>query len=334
MSKQAATISRMRGSFLYSGLAGFGLAVVGLAGCYTVDFDEQRPDVYYCTADNQCSDNQACVTFRCVDDIGPQVRITLPEPDPLTPVDSTSTDLVVGYAADNFTISDSNAVVEGQGKILASIDNQEFSTVSVTPDGVKLDISAGLPLGAHRLWIQAVYGDLTPYDNPGATASVAFVVEEIGSSRPNVAITSPEPNRVHKVGEPLDVSIAVRRFELVDNANDCHAIEDCDPYAPDAECTAGCELTIQGHVHIYTRPDYPACLFNTPIGCNGDYILSLRPSESVSSSNSVATATIPGNRFTEPGTFTFSASLQYNDHDPYPNNQFVIFDQITLIVVE
>lgn len=323
----------MRRSLLLSGLAGFGFAAVGLVGCYTVEFDEATPDVYYCTEDSECGSDQACVIFRCVDDSGPQVRITLPEP--LTLIDQGEAELVVDYAVSSFTISDSNAVVEGQGKILASIDNQEFSTLAVTDDGVALDISAGLPPGAHRLWVQAVYGDGTPYTNPGATAFVVFFVEESGSDRPQVAITTPGPNRTHKVGEPLEVSVSVRNFEIVDNGNDCHVDEGCDPWAEGATCApTDCELGDQGHAHIYIEPEYPACLFDTPIGCNGDYILSLRPSDSVSSNGSSATGTIPGNRFTEPGTFTFSASLQYNNHDPYPNNEFVIFDQITLTIVE
>src|SRR5690606_87987 len=98
----------------------------------------------------------------------------------------------------DFTFSDSNEVVEGQGKIVASIDDEEFSTVAVTADGVALDISAGLPAGAHRLWVQAVHGDLTPCTNPGATAFVPFFVEEPNSDRPQIAITNPGPNRTHK----------------------------------------------------------------------------------------------------------------------------------------
>ncbi len=330
----------MRRSLFVWGLAGVGLALAGLVGCYTVDFDETKPEVYYCEADSDCGSNQACQRFRCVDDSGPQLRITLPEP--LTPIDVNDTTLVVDYAISNFTVSDSNENIDGQGKLLVSIDDGEFSTLAVTEDGIALDISPGLEPGAHRLRIQAVFGDgVTPYENPGASAYVAFFVEEKtqdnqDSLRPQIAITKPDPNHIHVVGEPLGVAVAVRNFEIVNNGNDCHIDDGCDPWNEETlDCAPACfDIGVKpaGHAHIYIEPDYPACLFDTPIGCNGDYILSLRPSETVESNGSEASAVIPANRFNEPGTYTFSASLQYSDHDPYPNADFVIFDQITLIV--
>ena len=42
---------------------------------------------------------------------------------------------------------------------------------------------------------------------------------------------------------------------------------------------------------------------------------------------------IPGDRFTSTGPMTLTVTLQYNAHDPYPNEDFVIFDQVTISVV-
>jgi hypothetical protein len=98
-------------------------------------------------------------------------------------------------------------------------------------------------------------------------------------------------------------------------------------------CLPACAVVPQGHAHVYILSDYPACLSND-ITCNGDYVLSLRPSENVELAGTTVTATIPADRFTKAGSVTFSAGLQYTDHLPYPNQSVIIYDQITIEVAE
>lgn len=293
-------------------------------GCYKVDFDETLADVYYCVSDSECGESQACSQFRCVDDSGPQVVVTGPEP--LQNVAFGTATLTANYDIENFTISDANAVVEGEGKVHVSIAGTDISTLALI-DAADLDISTLSP-GAYRVFVQAVYGDGTPYDNPGATAYTVFYIEDENPERPQIAFVSPPPGHVHILGEPLEVTIAVRNFELHDAGTDCRIDDGCDPWGDDQTCLPECPVVPNGHPHVYMLDNYPACLSASPT-CNGDYVLSMRTAES---SGGVATATIPGDRFTEAGSLTFSTSLQYNDHLPYPNVTFGIYDQITITV--
>jgi hypothetical protein len=307
------------------------LGGLALAGCYTVDFDENKSDIYYCQADGDCLKTHACVEFRCVENIGPKAMIQVPEA--LTDYESPLTSLIVDYEIKDFIISESNENIEGQGKVLVNVD--DIYTVLADTQGVELDLGSGLGPGAHRLWIQAFYGDgQTPYTNPGATALSVFRVED-PDGRPLVSIVSPDPKRAHVVGEALEVEIAVSGFDIVDSGSTCRAPEGCDPFDPDGPTCdpEDCEMSTEGHAHIYLIPDFPGCLSNLPVGCGGSYVLTLRPGEATVSGERIR-AVIPSNRFTEPGTYTFTASLQYNNHTAYPNNAFVIYDQIPLEVVE
>lgn len=333
-----ATINTMRPCSL-----ALALGFAGLLGCYTANFNEDSSGVYYCKADSDCRQGQACAQFRCVANLGPQVLIK--EPELLTEIPANQTSLLVTYEIAGLTVSDSNERVEGQGKVLVRVDDSELSMVSTSPQGLELDLAGGLEPGAHRLWVRAVYGDGTPYANPGATAYAAFYVVEqtaegADSPRPQVAIVSPGPQHNHVVGEDLDIAISVRNFTIVDNGEDCRLELSCDPWAepdPDAdpcEPELGCTLSTQGHAHVYLVPNYPACLEDLPFSCNGEYLLTLRPAESLGTEGSVTRAVIPADRFPTAGTFTFTASLQYNNHIPYPNIPFVVFDQVEINVVE
>jgi hypothetical protein len=313
----------MRRSSLVSLLASLAMGLT--VGCYKIDFDETLGDVYYCLSDSECGESQACSQFRCVDDSGPQVTVTGPES--LQNVAFGTATLTANYNIQNFTINDANAVVEGEGKVRVSIAGTDISTLAVI-GAADLDISTLTP-GAYRLLVQATYGDGTPYENPGATAYTVFYVEDENPQRPQLAIVSPPPDHVHILGEPLEVTVAVRNFTLQDAGTDCRIDAGCDPWGPEAAtCVPECPLVPAGHPHVYMLDNFPACLSASPT-CNFDYVLSMR---TVESSGGVATAMIPAAIFTEAGSFTFSASLQYNDHEPYPNIDFGIRDQITITV--
>jgi hypothetical protein len=311
----------MRRSSLVSLLT---LAMGVTVGCYTVDFDETLSDVYYCVSASECGDSQTCFQSRCVDDSGPKVVVTGPEP--LQNFAFGTATLTANYNIQDFTISDANAVVEGEGKVLVSIAGTDITTTAMI-EAADLDITSLAP-GAYRLLVQAVYGDGTPYENPSASAYTVFYVEDENPERPQVAIVSPPPDYVHVLGEPLDVTVAVRNFTLQDAGTDCRIDEGCDPWSVDPGCLPACPVVPAGHPHVYMLDNFPACLSASPT-CNGDYVLSMRTAES---SGGISTATIPVDRFTEAGSFTFSATLQYNDHLPYPNIEFGIRDQITITV--
>lgn len=312
-------------------------------GCYTVEFDEQVSDAYYCTADDECLATQACSQFRCVDDRGPGIEISGPEKDPPTEVGSDEPNLNVTLQIADFTLDEGTNVRDGFGKVLLTIDPHAELPISQVVDtkDSQIDLGMGLAPGAHRLIAQATYGDGTPYANPSAKDYVVFFATEPGP-RPQVAILEPEPSHVHVVGQPLQVTVANRNFEFVNNSADCHVPNDCDPFGPDAatcvpigdDADEGCtEVSTAGHTHIYLLPNYPDCLLESPVNCNFDYIATVRPEESEGDGTKVS-ALINGEEFPDDGNFTLTAALQYSDHDPYPNKSFVIFDQIPLTIVK
>lgn len=304
----------------------FALAFAGLAGCYSNAFDEVITNVYYCVENSDCLSSQACQQFRCVSDSGPHLQLSLPEP--LTLV--TTTQLTVDFSSTDFVLSDANHFKEGEGKVRISIDG-EVVTESYSKDGELVDITALEP-GAHRIEIQAIYGDGTPYSNPSSYAYTAFFIESDNSQRPQIAIVYPPPGQIHPMGEPLQVRVAVRNFDLVDAGTDCKVPTDCDPFDTAAvDCIPSCPNPPSGHVHVYIIPDYPACLLNTPIGCNGDYVLSMRTAEVVGSE---VTGELPAELFETAGPMQLSVSLQYNDHDPFPAKSHIIYDALEVHLAE
>jgi hypothetical protein len=304
----------------------FALAFAGLAGCYSTAFDEARPDVYYCVDSSECLSSQACAQFRCVSDSGPELTLSLPEPLTLVAID----ELTVDFAATGLVLSDANHKVEGEGKVRISIDGVVILE-SYSEAGELVDIT-DLEAGAHRIEIQAIYGDGTPYSNPSASAYTAFFVQSDNAARPQVAIAYPPPGHLHVLGEPLQLRVAVRNFDLVDAGEDCKVATDCDPFdAASPDCVPSCGDKPSGHAHVYLIPDYPGCLLDTPIGCNGDYVLSMRTSEV---EGSEVTGELPADLFEATGPVQLSISLQYNDHDPYPAKSFVIYDSLEVHVTD
>ena len=327
----------IRSPLAYALCAAFGLGAT--VSCYTVDFDENQADVFYCQSNDDCGSSQACWQFRCVDDTGPVATLTNPEK--LNPFQNGEASLSVNYSFENFTVSDSASVVEGQGRVLVSVDGTSIEQFVESPDGVNLDISSLAP-GAHRVKIQAVRGDNTPYTNPSATAHQVFYIMDENPDRPQVAIVFPYPGYKHIVGEPLEVIVAARNFEFLEAGEDCIVDDGCDPWAIDVmnpdvppECLPDtCELVNAGHPHVYVQDDYPGCLDNE-VSCSGSYLDSLRPApEGAVVNGQVLSKVVLGDRFQEAGELTFSVGLQYNAHEPFPNKDFIVFDQITITVGE
>lgn len=302
------------------------LAFAGLAGCYSNAFDEAAPNVYYCVENSDCLSMQACQQFRCVSDVGPRLQLSLPEP--LTLV--TSDQLTVDFSTSNFELSESNHFIEGEGKVRISIDGKIVAD-SYSEAGELIDIT-NLEPGAHRIEIQAIYGDGTPYRNPSAHAFTAFFIESDNPERPQVAISYPPPGHMHVLGEPLQLRVAVRNFELLTSGTDCKAPTDCDPFDPAAvDCVPSCSKPPGGHLHLYLLDDYPECLNDLPIGCNGDYVLSMKtPTEG----SEEVIAELAAELFDTPGPVTLTVTLQYNDHDPYPAKSFVIYDSLQVHMTE
>jgi hypothetical protein len=269
---------------------------------------------------------------------GPSPELALLSPDSLVVLPLGSTSIGVVFEVAELILDPGDEPVDGQGKVVLALDAvPEVATDLVFAEPtLTFELPGDLPAGPHRLLGQIIRGDDTPYDNPESTTHTVFFIEDANPARPQVAFVEPRPFIEHVLGEPLEIEIAVRNFDLVPNATDCHVAEDCDPFDLASECTVepfcdGQSVSTTGHVKIYAEPDYPACLFDTPLDCNYEYIASIRPE---SGPVHQVTATIAGERFEEAGTTTLSVALSYNNHAVYPNRQFVIYDQITIELVE
>jgi hypothetical protein len=314
-----------------------GSFVLGLAACYTVEFDEQKTDAYYCQSNTDCLETQACSQFRCVDNRGPHLDISGPEGS--TELDPGTTSLDVLVDVSNLVLDEKNTVEDGVGKLLLTIDPHSANPITalVDTDSAQLDLGDGLDPGAHRLVAQAVFGDGTPYTNPSATTHRVFWQSD-GTDRPQIAIMSPGPNHVHVANEPLEIHVASSGFTFVNLGDDCPVPPGCDPFSDDTcvpsvqDCGGG--INTAGHTHIYLLGNYPDCLVTSPeqpISCNLDYIASIR--QEGQGDNEVS-AVIEAEKFPEPGNYVLTASTQYSNHAPYPNVDFVIYDQIPITIVE
>ena len=115
--------------------------------------------------------------------------------------------------------------------------------------------------------------------NPSASAYTVFYIEDSNTACPQAAIVFPPHGHIHVADEALELIVAARNFEFVGSDEDCRIEAGCDPWVEGAECLpVDCEISAPtGHAHVYTLSDYPACL-SDEIDCNGDYVLSLRPS--------------------------------------------------------
>ncbi len=321
-------------------LSGF---ILSLSACYTVEFDEQASDAYYCQVfaplgasddapPTQCLETHRCAEFRCADDRGPHVAISGPEL--LTEFSAVDPGLGVSF---DLTDLDGNPL-GGSDRVLLTIDPHKPEPISLLvaagDDSAVLEFGSGLEPGPHRLVAEVQADDGTPYTNPSATSHTVFIIKDV-TTRPRLALLEPGPGHVHVVGQELEVRIAVSNFQFAATSSDCHVAEGCDPFTLDATCSLaemGCtEVNRTGHAHIYLREDYPGCLTEGLLGCNDDYIGVLRPTEG---NADVLSLMIEADNFPEAGTFTLSAALQYGNHAAYPNKTFVVFDQMPITIIE
>lgn len=281
-----------------------------------------------CDVEAQCAAGLSCIRQICADDRGPQITVVLPEA--LQVFDETSS---VPAAAN---VVDAGAGDQVEWTVDPGTGSAHTELVALTGDSadVVLALSAPLEIGPHHLRARLVDSDGTPYANPSATSEVVvFVSDPAFPDTPQVAIVWPPAGHVHRIANPLEIELAVRNFDIVDAPDDCPPLPDCEPeFDPQCEATCG-PVSREGHVKIYAEFNYPACLLDTPIGCNGFYIMALRPLDDeveLIGANQIRATLQSMYFFEQPGTIPLTAALSYGYHDPYPSETGVIYETVSI----
>lgn len=285
-----------------------------------------------CDEQGQCAAGLDCMHLVCVDDRGPQIVVQLPEQLTVVPNDATSLATAV-------SVTD---VVDGDQLELivdptAAAPQRELIAIDGNSANAELTLPAPLAPGSHHLRARIVDADGQPYPNPSASAEVVLFVRDPDiADTPQIAVVWPPSGHQHEIGNPLEIEIAVLydSFTFVTSGADCKPLPDCEPELGPA-CEAECgPVSRLGHAKVFMLPDYPACLFDQPINCNGLYIASLRPDDAELLGDGRVRAVIPAERLLEPGSTPMQVALSYVDHDAYPSKANVIYDEIMLELIE
>ena len=299
-----------KSSLLLIGALSFG------ASCYYADFDPDASNTFVCVSSDECPNSQECFNGVCVSDEGPSLSVIGPEP--YQRVAAGNAEQLAGFTitvrGSGLALSDSSQSTEGSGYIEVSVDGQDqFGRI------VAGDLSTGLTtdpidlsdatVGPHRIDVQAYYGDGKPYGNPSAANGAIFFIDD-GS--PQLVIVEPAPGHVQRVSEPLQVTVAAINWTW-NSANS--------PLS-----------TLEGHTHVYSLNDYPACLAEDPTSdayCNFKYLASFSGSGDPDNMLLIhGEVTVDNLELLPFGTQPFQAGLQDNEHEPFPTPQANEFDLV------
>jgi hypothetical protein len=280
-----------------------------------------------CTSEGACASELSCVRLICRDNSGPKIDLRSPAPSTAFAgeVDRlwvfVHVDLAVG---DRVELS-----VDPNGDAPHFFEFVEFPVGTINTE---LVLPGPLAVGPHRARARVLSAQGQPYSNPSASDEIVFFVRDPElPSTPQVAIVWPPHGYEHRRGNPLEVEVAVLpdSFTFVYSGSHCAPLPDCEP-AFAAECEGECgAVSRSGHGKFFTEPDWPGCLTDTPISCAVRYITTTSVIDGFR-----ARGTITGARFDDLGPFPLQASLNYTNHSPYPTTTSVIYEAITLQVVE
>jgi hypothetical protein len=283
-----------------------------------------------CDAEGQCAAGLDCVRLICVDDRGPSLRWNLPEQSNVF-IEQPDT-LVVEVQVEDAADGDQVEIIVDPGhanpqrELLPIVDGSAQSMLTLT---------APFAVGPHHLRGRIVDAGAQPHPNPSASKDVVvFVRDPEIPDTPQIAVAWPPTGYQHKLGNPLEIELAIfGDFTLVDSGPTCRPLSDCEP-AFGSACEGDCgPVSREGHIKIFTQPDYPECLLDLPVGCNGTYVWDSRGDQAELLGNHVR-AVLNIDPKLSPGEVPLQAALAYNNHHSYPDYGNVIYDAITLNVIE
>lgn len=306
MSRRSLPALAVTGLCLTAGLLG--------SGCYTAQLDPDLGGVFSCESDQDdggddeaCPSGQACVNERCEDaEAVPALFVLNPEDEDSVIRDDVIDMLMMGQmpgAPLELTINIQGSLelvpasaeaepVFGQGHVRVTIDGNDEGATTIDTGSIdgSTQVTVSVPplAGPHRIVLQAFRNDGVAYDNPEATATRLFWLENTVARRPFVAIKSPWPGtRFGRDRETIDIELATNEpaFVFVDPASDRQAG--------------------RGHGHVHYGAMFPRCVEETE--CDEGYL-------------GVVGASLEGSILL-PESFeqdaTLSVVLRHIDHTPY-----------------
>lgn len=233
------------------------LALVLIAGCFTADLDPDKSGVFACNADADCPDGRTCINARCETD-APAVEIRNPEDEQRFDIAGAGVgemrEVAVSIAGTLELVdpATNDAHVSGEGHIVLFVDGAETMTITSGPfsAGISIGVQVANVAGPHRVAIVARRNDGLDYDNPEATFTRLFWVDD---GTPLVGIKAPWPNAGFGLDpQSIDVRVTTINFSF------------------EAPSPLGMNEPDRGHAHIYYDALFPACLSDAV--CDAGYL--------------------------------------------------------------
>ena len=301
-------------------------ALGGVTGCYAAQFDPELDGVYACESDDDCSTTFACINRVCVDTRGPEVHVIGPEEfEKFSPPMNGESINIILNGTDLTLVEPGGANVDGEGHVEILLDGQEIGTLTVgslagspSLDGIALPSG----LGVHRITAIARRNDGTRYENPAASETIVFWIDD--GQTPQVAIRRPVPEVVlspdPETGQAaVDMDLVTLNFDVLN---------------PSFLDMGEFDKPNQGHVHVIFNRGVPDCIPNTD--CNDKYVSAVFPPgedrvKRISPNpNPLPLPPSP------PGTYQLAIVAEWSDHEPYPSDDVteVVYDAVDIIIAE
>jgi len=231
--------------------------LVLLAGCFTADLDPEQTGAFACEAATDCPEGRQCVNERCEAEVL-AVEVRNPEDEQrfdiagATEGELRPIPVTIAGTLELVDPATNDEHVYGEGHIVVIVDGTEAMTITDGPftAGIGIEVQVANEAGPHRVAIVARRNDGIPYDNPQATFTRLFWIDD---GTPLVAVKAPWPNASFGLeSETVQVQISAINYTFA-------------PPQPE-----GTNIPGTGHAHIYYDASFPACL-DDPL-CDANYL--------------------------------------------------------------
>ncbi len=268
---------------------------IALAGCAAPDVDFGRSGVFACEpdADSPCENDGICAAGLCyLADEQPRVEIISPEVPAFSRYEPGASAIPVALrVVSNANFGSADPEDGPPGSLQITVDSVVVAQAdSGDPiSGLDIPVSITNTPGPHRIAVQLLRTDGTPYDNEAARARLAYFVVE--DDQAYVAVTKPWPgDEIPGRTQQLDVEVATFNFEIV---------------------PAGLSASEGiGHVHMHYAEDIRTCYLERVCDARAAAIIDRAADNGVG----MGLALFPS---TEAESTTVSVVLRGVDHSPY-----------------